>query len=79
MIKINLDKAKELVAHPKRRELRSEKFKPVDGDSAYSALSKEGEAIRSMIKAEDDKLQLDIDNAKSEQELKEVLDKAGIK
>ena len=78
MIKINLDKAKEVVSHPKRREKRSEEFKKVDGDNIYSVLSDSGEAKRKDIKANDDLLQAEIDNASSIEELTIVMKEAKI-
>jgi len=76
MIKIDLDKAKEKVAHPLRRQKRSEEFQKVDGDNIYSVLSEAGEAKRKDIKANDDVLQAYIDKASSIAELETLLKKS---
>ena len=76
MIKIDLDKAKEKVAHPLRRQKRSAEFKKVDGDIMYTSLTSEGEAKRKDIKANDDVLQVEIDKASSLEELETLLKKS---
>ena len=77
-IDIDLEKAKLLKAHPARRKLRSENFKPVDGDTPYAALSPDGEALRKSIKNKDDQLQIDIDSAVDEKELRDVMINGGL-
>lgn len=77
-IDVDLNKAKDKVAHPRRRALRSERFKPVDGDLPYTSLNESGESVRVSIKSEDDQLQEDINSASNEHELRDVMLKGGL-
>ena len=74
MISTNITKAKDAKVHVARRAKRTEQFKVIDGDSPYAVLSEEGEALRTDIKTIDDQLQVDIDNAETEEELKALLE-----
>ena len=75
-ITLNLPKAK-LIAHDKRRIARAEEFTPLDeiiakqipGNDAVAA-----EAARQAIRVKYEKMQLDIDKAKSTEELKTILE-----
>lgn len=77
MITINLDKAKQ-TSHDLRRAKRDAEYVPVDGGSMYASLTEEGEAKRQEVKVADDQLQLDIEAAKDEHELKQLLVDGGI-
>ncbi len=75
MIKINMDKAKE-IAHEKRRAARAEKFAPYDEVIAKQipgVSAEEAEAARQVIREEDALLQTSMDNATSAEELKTLL------
>lgn len=74
LIKVNLTKAKDEKVHPVRRTKRSEMFKLVDGDSMFTSLNAEGEALRTQIKSVDDQLQIDIDNCQDIESLKTCLE-----
>ena len=75
MIRINIDKAKD-IAHEKRRAARAEEFKPHDevimkqipGNSAQEA-----EAARAAIRAKYANMQDDIDAASTPEEIKAAL------
>ena len=75
MIKINMDKAKE-IAHEQRRAVRAEKFAPYDEVIAKQipgVSAEEAEAARQVIREEDALLQTSMDNATSAEELKTLL------
>lgn len=74
MIKVDINKAKENKLHPERRMKRAAVFTPVDGNSPYASLNEVGEALRAEIKAIDDDLQVRIDAAQTEEELKAIHD-----
>jgi hypothetical protein len=49
MIKINLDKAKD-IAHEKRREARSKEFAPLDVEATIPSRAEQAEATRQAIR-----------------------------
>lgn len=74
-ITINLPKAK-LIAHDKRRAARAEEFAPLDEIIAKQIPGKDVvaiEAARQAIRDKYDRMQLDIDKAKTPEELKTIL------
>lgn len=73
MIKINLEKAKE-ISHEVRRAKRNEDFKPLDVQATIPALAVEAEAKRQAIRDEDNKRQDAINKASDEKALKEIVD-----
>jgi hypothetical protein len=70
-VNINIDKAKE-ITHASRRTARNKAFKPLDIEATIPHLAVEAEAKRAVIRAEDAELQVDIDNATTVDELKEL-------
>lgn len=75
MITINIDKAK-VIAHDKRREARSEEFKPYDDAIAKQIPGQmEGaEAQRQLIRAKYAAMQTAIDSATTIDEIKTALE-----
>lgn len=74
-ITINLPKAK-LIAHDKRRAARAEEFAPLDEIIAKQIPGKDAaatEAARQAIRDKYDRVQADINKAKSPEELKSIL------
>lgn len=74
-ITINLPKAK-LIAHDKRRAARAEEFAPLDEIIAKQIPGNDTvaiEAARQAIRDKYDRMQLDIDKAKTPEELKTIL------
>ena len=72
MIKVNLEKAKE-IANEKRRAVRAEKFAPLDIQATIPAMATEAEAQRQVIRDEDAVIQAKIDTVASADELVEVI------
>jgi len=72
MIKVNMNKAKE-IAHDIRRAARNEKFAPLDIKATIPAEAEAAEAARQVIRDEDALLQIHMDNASSAEELKLLL------
>ena len=75
MIKINLDKAKEM-AHGWRRAAREKEFEPLDSIIAKQIPGKsaqEAEAERQKIRNKYTNMQVDIDAAKTPEEIKSAL------
>lgn len=68
MIKLNLNKAKE-ISHEKRRAARSQEFAPWDIKATIPSESALAESERSKIREKYDKMQKDIDAAKNVAEL----------
>lgn len=68
MIKVNVEKAKD-IAHAARRQKRDVDFQPIDGGAMYASLNQEGQEQREVVKAADDQLQADIDAAVDAEEL----------
>ena len=69
---VDLDKAKE-IAHNVRRQVRNEKFAPLDIKATIPAEAETAEAARQVIREEDALLQTSMDNASSAEELKLLL------
>ena len=72
MIKVNLEKAKE-IANEKRRAVRNEKFAPLDVKATIPAMATEAEAQRQVIRDEDAAIQAKIETVASADELVEVI------
>ena len=72
MIKTNMNKAKE-IAHNVRRQVRNEKFAPLDIKATIPAEAETAEAARQVIREKDALLQTSMDNATSAEELKALL------
>ena len=69
---VDLDKAKE-IAHDTRRQVRNEKFAPLDIKATIPTEAEAAEAARQVIREEDALLQTSMDNATSVEELKTLL------
>ncbi len=69
---VDLDKAKE-IAHNVRRQVRNEKFAPLDIKATIPAEAETAEAARQVIREKDALLQTSMDNATSAEELKALL------
>ena len=69
---VDLNKAKE-IAHNTRRQVRNEKFAPLDIKATIPAEAVAAEAARQVIREEDALLQTSMDNASSAEELKLLL------
>ena len=69
---VDLDKAKE-IAHDTRRQVRNEKFAPLDIKATIPTEAEAAEASRQVIREEDALLQIHMDNASSAEELKSIL------
>lgn len=74
MIKVNLDKAKN-IAHDVRRAKRAELFAPLDVEATIPAKATQAEAARQAIRDADNEKQVAIDNATSAEELSVLLAK----
>ncbi|AUR96756.1 hypothetical protein NVP1232O_22 [Vibrio phage 1.232.O._10N.261.51.E11] len=74
MITVNIKKAKN-IAHPLRRNKRDAEYKTIDGGSEFAVLNDAGQAKRDSIKAADDALQVEIDNAKTVEDLNAAMAK----
>ena len=72
MIKINLDKAKQ-IAHEKRRAARAKEFAPLDIKATIPAEATEAEAARQVIRDKYAAMQDQMDAATTVDELKELL------
>ena len=72
MIKINLDKAKN-IAHEKRRAARAEEFQPLDVQATIPAMAAEAEAKRQQIRDKYADMQNAMDAATTAEELKALL------
>jgi len=77
MIKINLEKAK-VTANVARRAKRTEDFKHHDVMATVPAKAKEAEAARQVIRDADAFVQIDMDDAVDDVELKQVMVDAGL-
>ena len=73
MIKIDLDKAKE-IAHTKRREARTAEFTTLDMQSTIPALAVEAEEKRQVVRDKYATVQTEIDSSSNVDELKAILD-----
>ncbi len=67
-----MNKAKE-IAHNVRRQVRNEKFAPLDIKATIPAEAETAEAARQVIREKDALLQTSMDNATSAEELKALL------
>lgn len=76
-VRTNMAKAK-AIAHEMRRAKRAEDFKPLDIEATIPALATKAEAKRQAIRDADAKLQIDIDNATTERQVKGLLVKAKV-
>jgi hypothetical protein len=72
MIKINLDKAKD-IAHEKRREARSKEFAPLDVEATIPSRAAQAEAERQAIREKYEVMQAQMDEAANVEELKALL------
>lgn len=72
MIKVNLDKAKD-VAHAKRRADRDEAMKPLDLHASIPMYAAQAEADRQKVRDQNAILQSQIDKAKTVDELKSIM------
>lgn len=74
MIKVNIEKAKE-IAHTVRRNERAELFKPLDIEATIPMYAEQAEAKRQAIRERFEKIQADIDNASDLETLNQALHK----
>ena len=72
MIRINLDKAKE-IGHEKRRAERAKEFAPLDVKATIPAEAKAAEAERQLIRDKYAAMQTKIDAAKTPEDIKKAL------
>jgi hypothetical protein len=72
MIKINMDKAKE-IAHEKRRAARAKEFAPLDIKATIPAEAVAAEAARAAIRTKYADMQTAMDAATTVEELKALL------
>ena len=80
MIKINIDKAKE-IGHQIRREKRAEEFKPFDEQIAKQipgTTQEEAEAARQVIREKYSAIQQEIDQAQTPDDIKASLGLGGV-
>ena len=73
MIVVNLDKAKS-IAHDKRRAIRAAEFAPLDIKATIPSEAAAAEAARQVIRDKYAAVQLDIDDATSVTELKNIVE-----
>lgn len=69
MIKVNIEKAKE-IAHNVRRANRAEKMKPLDIEATVPYLSVEAEQKRSIVREQNAQIQFEIESAETVDDLK---------
>jgi hypothetical protein len=74
MITININKAKD-IAHDKRRAIRTEEFKPLDIKATIPTEAAKAEAMRQAVRDKYDKIQKDIDNATTADQLSTIVKK----
>jgi len=72
MIKVDLNKAKE-IAHSKRREARTAEFAPLDIQVTIPTLAKQAEIERQNIREKYAAIQTEIDGATTAEELKVII------
>lgn len=72
MIKVNVEKAKE-ICHEVRRAKRSEEFAPLDVQATIPSMATEAEAQRQVIRDKYASIQAEIDSATDADVLKQVL------
>jgi len=73
MIKVDLNKAKE-IAHSKRRHARSEEFKPLDTQATIPMYAEQAELARQVVRDRYAVMQERIDLAESVEDLKAVIE-----
>lgn len=71
MIKINLNKAKD-ICHAKRRDVRAKEFAPLDIEATIPSMAEQAEQKRQEIRVKYAKIQADIDSAKDADTLKTI-------
>lgn len=76
-MKINLEKAKE-IAHDRRRQVRAEKFAPLDIKATIPKESEQAEADRQVIRDADEELQLSIEAFTDVDSLIDLMREAGL-
>ena len=72
MITINIDKAK-IIAHDKRREVRSAEFAPLDIKATIPSEAAAAEAARQVIRDKYAAMQAAIDSATTTEQIKAVM------
>lgn len=72
MIKINIDKAKQ-IGHDMRRAKRAEEFAPLDIQATIPAKAEEAETARQIIRDKYAAIQSQIDAAETSDEIKQAL------
>lgn len=77
MIKINVDKAKE-ITHEKRRAARAAEFAPLDVKATIPAEAAAAEAERQAIRDKYAAIQSEVDAAATPEELKAIIDAEGL-
>lgn len=77
MIKINVEKAKE-ITHEKRRAARSAEFAPLDVKATIPSEAAAAEAARQAIRDKYAAIQTEIDAAATPVELKAIIDAEGL-
>lgn len=73
MIKINIDRAKE-ISHEKRREARTAEFAPLDIQATIPEMAAQAEEQRQAVRDKYAAMQTDIDAATTAEELKAIID-----
>lgn len=72
MIKVDLNKAKE-IAHSKRREARAAEFAPLDIQVTIPVLAEQAEAERQLVRDKYAAIQTEIDAATTVEEFKVII------
>ena len=72
MIKVDLNKAKE-IAHSKRREARAAEFAPLDIQATIPTLAEQAESERQLVRDKYAAMQTQIDSATTAEELKAII------
>jgi hypothetical protein len=74
MIKVDINKAKEIV-HTKRRYVRANLLKQLDIEATVPLLAKQAEVQRQVIRDKFAAIQTEIDNAETSDQLKGIITK----
>ena len=74
MIKVDINKAKEIV-HTKRRYVRANLLKQLDTEATVPLLAKQAEVQRQVIRDKFAAIQTEIDNAETSDQLKGIIAK----
>lgn len=72
MIKININKAKE-ISHDMRRAARSEEFKQLDIEATIPSMAEQAEIKRESVREKYAEIQVSIDAAETVDNLKEII------